>query len=201
MPSAPLPYTSPLKANKSGVWKKKKRTWLSRVSVLLPVLPLRCPELQHFWLFEKVPRAFFPWHTEDGGYGLGMFAGTLEPQSPGWLEQGLAASRDCSPLPSPCRTWLTFGFLCVLTVLEPGSARRGQLWHIWQKLCGCHWSLPQEWVCLEAEAAAAWPQTQQGLLWDTSAPKMVWLNWYFNVPPMFLPSLSRLWWNQPRDLF
>lgn len=48
-----------------------------------------------------------------------------------------------------------------------------------QLLRGCNPSLPQEWVCPQAEAAAAYPQTQQDLLWVTSTPKMVWLNQLF----------------------
>lgn len=39
------------------------------------------------------------------GYGLGIFGGPLKHRAQAGWSRGLAASRDCSPLLSPCHTW------------------------------------------------------------------------------------------------
>lgn len=138
---------------------------------------------------EELLGAFLPWHGEgDGGYGFGTLTGDLEkPQSQGWPEQGAGSQ----PFASTCTLTLHVrsalahvGF--PLCPEGPGArtCKARQLLH------GCNPSLPQEWVCPQAEAAAAYPQTQQDSLWVTSAPKMVWLNQLFQCTS-YISALSQ----------
>lgn len=167
--------------------------WLSRALSSLPALALRIPEPYQLGLC--LPRALLPPHfVGDKVYVLGKLAGGFEkPQSEGWLEQRagsrLFASKDHSPLPSPCHMWSALADID-FSLCNAGPGTRS---------CQGRTTLPYPSLPMGLGSCCQ-PQAQQDSLRVISAQK--WFGWtsYFNVSPTLLPSPSHLGWCQLRDL-
>lgn len=140
-----------------------------------------------------------PWHTEENWECL-QDSWSTEPRlagAGGW-QPAETAHLYPHPVPLPWSALADIGFPLSAECLRTRTCQeRTSLAHLWLSLVTASgMSLPGDWgsSCLGSNTA--------GLTLGHICPQK-WFGWTgcFNVPPMFLPSLSHLGWCQPRDLF